>query len=519
MADLYPNLPSLNVKLKDGGLVITPPPATTKSTLLVGFGADGPEGEPYAINNISESQATYGRKSDLSLAIGQTYNAGCRDVRALRLLGKVAELTLKDNATTPVNLITLKGYYSGALYNEAKATVGASSITIKKPNAKGGQSLVFNLKKEDNVTYKTLDEVIAEINAHAKNNVIIASLAEGATGTASSNSLGALAETALTGGADKPTNIEEVLKAALQVAENYYVDQVVLVGMYADNATDRNAENEVINYAQILANHCYGVSEKFHQTIGFISVTPLANTRLTDINAAVEALVARDNVYYLKETGEDNVDYNVLDELGNAISIGHMISVVALPEFLFVDPVAGRYYAPGAAAYAGLVSNLKVKSAPTNKPISGAMGLRYLLSLPQLDKLAGAGYVAFRDRAPSFVVADAPTAAVAGSDFKRLSTLRTAFEAIQVVRDAADPFLGEPNESPEHNALITAIRSGLSGMQKDGTIKAFSFSLTAPAPIAVLGEANVELDIVPAMELRKIRATVTLRPQLEAEEV
>lgn len=524
MADLYPNLPSVNVSIKDGGLVLTQQNGGTKSTLLIGFATDGTDGEPYAVTNVSTSQGHFGRTSDLSLAIGQAYNAGCRDVRVLRLGGVVATIDLVDTSGSPVDLIVANAPYSGAVYNYdagtpgtgVKIEVGASNITVTKPTAKGGGS--FSVDLTDGAAtpaYKTLNTIITEINNNVKNNCVEFSLADGAVGTDTADALKA-ATYGLAGGSDEPATYSNnmiALQNAFEIIQNYVVDQIVLVGMYADDLQDDAITRA--DYAWKLAQHCSEVSERYHQTLGFIGVKPLVSTKLADIAAAVSATLALTNNYYYKEYDADLVRWvEVLDAEGNKISVGHFISVVTYPELLFLDPVVGQYYANSVAAYAGLVSALPAKSAPTNKQIPGTYAVRYILSLPQLDGLAGAGYVAFRDKITSFVVADAPTAAITGSDFKRLSTLRTVFDAIQVVRDAAEPFLGEPNDSPQHNALITAIRSGLSSMQKDGALSDFNFALSAPLASRLLGEVNIELEIVPILELRKVKTTVTLKPEL-----
>lgn len=104
------------------------------------------------------------------------------------------------------------------------------------------------------------------------------------------------------------------------------------------------------------------------------------------------------------------------------------------------------------------------------KPIKGVKAIRFDYSLRQLSKLTSKKIVTFRLKdSTQLVVTDgittAPSIFMAGkvreSDFARLSTLRITQLAIQVVREAVEPFIGEANEMPQYNAMNTAIKSAL----------------------------------------------------------
>jgi phage tail sheath protein FI len=157
---------------------------------------------------------------------------------------------------------------------------------------------------------------------------------------------------------------------------------------------------------------------------------------------------------------------------------------------------------------------LPPQSATTNKVLAGAVGLEYNLSPAQLDDLCGKNVVTFRSKAGRIVITDGVTSAGHTSDFTRLSTVRIVNEAVQAIRTVADPFIGEPNDLPQQNALNTAIKSALDAMVKAGALRAFKFNLSSTLQDYIDGKMSVEVTLVPAFELRKITTTVALKPTL-----
>lgn len=94
------------------------------------------------------------------------------------------------------------------------------------------------------------------------------------------------------------------------------------------------------------------------------------------------------------------------------------------------------------------------------------------------------------------------------SDFARLSTLRITQLAIQVVREAVEPFIGEANEMPQYNAMNTAIKSALEKIREAGAIQGYKFSIENLG--VYLDEVTVTLEIIPAFELRRVQVQVNL---------
>jgi hypothetical protein len=644
MADLYQYLPGFNITYKDGGLVVPRPIVTTDSVLIIGTATDGPKGEPVSVTRPEDSELLFGKPynlmtnasngTTLMLGLRETYNAGCRDIRLLRIGGVVASADVVDGSSA--SKMVLQGKYPGALYNNTKYTVkldAPSSFILTKPLEKKGTTITIPLGdkatinvvddaetaaikleasdygiagnsvayrvdltdgaekfiireddtsqpieidiKSDTLTIAqlvtaindnanldfivasdltadgtavanatlaaqtawkylsgganalTVAELAKALNNNSDNDAVVAEAVAGAEDDVAKDTLAAVVNVSLSGGSDG-TNLTAAemyheLYHAYQLIEDYVVDCIVVLGVYAD--TDITQGTVITNFAEQLANHCSILTERSAETYGVISCSPVATVSQATIRAKVQSLLGRTNTYKKYNVVHTHDDESTgtgtftLTEVKNiytgvAESVGHLISVVAMPEIQLSHPVIGRYYAPVAASYAGFVSTLRPESAPTNKILPNALALRYKLSPAQLNSLAQARYVTLKERSGGAAVTDGCTAATVGSDYARLSTVRITFAAVSIVREAAEPFIGEPNELPQKNALDTAIKSGLEKMKAAGAITNYRFGITSTLEQKILGESYIDLEIVPAMERRKIKVTVSLRATL-----
>ena len=326
---------------------------------------------------------------------------------------------------------------------------------------------------------------------------------------------------------------------------NYDVDIVVPVGAHLDSQTLSNPTQR--NFGYQLANFCYLATANNNTCIGVIGVDgPNASPSGTPTLVEVEQWVSDlENYTYCScydgttDATGDGVPENycfvatsdghmpasfsggdVEDAKGNKIDIGAYISVVAGAVRAVNEaatdlyPVLGYYNADGAATYAGLISSLPAKSAPTNKIVSG-LDMQQYISLSQANRLAGSRFVPIINKPKGNVAATAMTGAYNisqyyRSDFVRLTTVRIVHDAINFVRDVADQFIGEPNSAPQRNAMSTAIENALKSMQSQGALRRYDFNIYATATDQVLGRATVELELVPAFELTQITVIVSL---------
>ena len=146
-----------------------------------------------------------------------------------------------------------------------------------------------------------------------------------------------------------------------------------------------------------------------------------------------------------------------------------------------------------------------------NKSLQGMLSTLGSVAAPSFDLLAGAKYVGLMNKATrSAVVTDSPTAAQSSSDYRRLSTMRQVEEAVDGIREVSEPFLGEGMTAAEIAALDTAIGSKLRSVQDRGGISGYQYQVLMSAQDKVLGQATVQLKLIPAFELRQITVVVGL---------
>jgi len=340
------------------------------------------------------------------------------------------------------------------------------------------------------------------------------------------------------------------LEHAYEVLINHNIDIVVPVGVTMDMSVTANYHGGTgtsWNFGYQLANFCYQATKNNNTCLGVIAVepataSPSGTPSLTDVEAWVKKLEAYTgalapyngttatsdgvpgNYRFVATTSEEMpgsyAGGDVEDAKGNKVDIGAYISVVAAniratnDAAIELYPTLGYYNTNGAAAYAGLVSGLESKSAPTNKILQGVT-MNQGVSENQANRLAGGRYVTVLSKPKGVVIASAMTGAYnidqySRSDFVRLSTVRIVHDAINYVRTVSDQFIGEPNSAPQRNAMATAIENALKTMQERGALRRFNFNVYATPTDQVLGKATVELILVPAFELQQITVIVAL---------
>lgn len=310
-----------------------------------------------------------------------------------------------------------------------------------------------------------------------------------------------------------------------------------------------------VNFGYQLANFCFKQSEQNTEMTGVIGVLPPASYSLKDValwvgklpttteDANGNVVVASggngtgllgnkfmsgrigvtnqlipytidgiaglfDGGFIATETGWLD-DSQLKDANDHLVDIGKYLSVVASYPILSNPSNTVSYIASGAATYGGFYSVLPADSAPTNKLLRNVR-LPFRVNTSKLDLLAGQRFVTFHGKTRGIVVSDAPTAARPDSDYQRLSTVRQVKACIDAVRTVGEPFLGEGLTGARLAALDTAIESALKALVKSGVISRFEHAVTSTAQQRILGQATVELKLVPAFELRQITVVVAL---------
>lgn len=298
-----------------------------------------------------------------------------------------------------------------------------------------------------------------------------------------------------------------VKTGAYQLLEDYMVDWIVPAGVFADS--ELAGRNQ--NFAYELAMLCAVLSYRNKTTLGAISLKPVVDTGLAAIQEHAQKLAQYENLYFMV----DRVGNIIKDADGNPIDLGRFINVVAGPDLAVKGTSLGTYNTDGAVVYAAMNTVLAPQSAPTNKKVPGARGLRYRFSNAQLDAITARRLVTFKTKANGdVVVVDGVTAARPGSDYSRLTTTKVVVEVIDEIREVCDPYIGEPNTVEQRNAMSAAISKRLGKLKEAGVVQDTGFQVIATMQDQLLGQAKIELTIVPPQELRRITTVVSLKPSL-----
>lgn len=260
-------------------------------------------------------------------------------------------------------------------------------------------------------------------------------------------------------------------------------------GFYADNNG-----TTALSLAQRVASACATITDRTHPCFAVMGIKPFlpATQYATDIMTATNVashtglpgLVARDSV-----------------------TNGQYLSIVAT-EMKPVGYVSTWGYSNGAALYAGFISQLRSWSSTTGKIVFNVNTMRYNPTRTQQDYLISRGVVPaaldFNRRATWI---DGLTFSKSTSDYTRLTTLRIVFDAVQLVRQVAQGFIGEAATLHHRNAFETAISAGLRGMKQAGALLDANFVVSY---LAAENKAVVDLVLQPAFELRNIEIQVAV---------
>lgn len=258
------------------------------------------------------------------------------------------------------------------------------------------------------------------------------------------------------------------------------------------------------NFARQLAQHCVYTSLKTYPTHGVIGCSKMFSPGLQALDDRVELLIHKDYDLYAKKPNGNNM----LDKDNTPYDIGRSISVI------FTQHKVGTgdnytYVTTGAAAYAGMISNLPIDQSSTAQPFSNNAPI-FELTNYQLARLSQAGYVTIKNSyTKGYVVTDGITMAPYNSNFRRLSVTRIIGGVEEAIRNAADPFIGKQNHLANRNSLQAAIRSALDRMLNT-LIERYDFAVATDRQAERMGIININYTIVPIYEIREVRNKITV---------
>ena len=320
----------------------------------------------------------------------------------------------------------------------------------------------------------------------------------------------------LAGGANGTNMTNKEMKLALADGytsiENYNVDIVVPMMAYMDSSVeDYSPETGILQEVNAgfhtqLATLLDRMAENVNETIGIIAVQPSPSNSLSDVATWVRRLTIPDSNDKLR--GANYMP--IFNSKWVQIVAGEPGFSAARLNIAGVD-----YWSTGEALYAGLIPSLAAQKSPTNEYVGRPLiGLRYKLSKGQLNDLVGGRYVCLMNKdnvGP--VVVKGVTAAAIGSDYDKVTTLRIVKLVMKVVREVADPYIGDVNTAVMRQSLHTAINGALQKMTvpPNQAIRNYNFKITATAADQRSGNMNIELAIVPVFCTERIYVTVRLR--------
>jgi hypothetical protein len=451
-------------------------------------------------------------------------------------LGDVLEARYTNTVSTVTTPeVDFASIFGGTVYNDGNLQVAnlydnavtpnviGKTVTVNKPNAKKNQVTDAPLTYSS-VNYPTLAQLVQAVNKDTNNGIYGATVSTEYANVQTST-LVAVPSVPFFGGDDglnlsndamyavlggtRDANGNVVQEGAYQLLENYTVDQIVPLGVHADDSLSGMYDN----FAYQLALACAVISYRNNAVTGYIPTSSPSEAGLAAVKTQVNNLLNNSpNNFFMRDRAGNILN----DSNGNPLDLGGKIEVVAGPDVTFNSVRFGVYSENSAAAYAGFVSQLAPQSAPTNKVLPFANGLRFVYSASQLDSLTGARFVTFKykNNGTQVAVVDAPMAAQPGSDYTRLSTVRSVQEVVDNVREVCDPYIGEPNEVPQRNSMSAAISKRLDQLQEAGVCVAYDFTVVVTPQMQLMGEAQIELTVVPPLELRRITTIVTLKQSL-----
>ena len=475
---LYENLPGIDLTIKDGNIILPAENFGTNTVLIIAptdrkitaadKDEDGRIDQTFKLIQSSEDFAknklgSFSESNPMARKWKQVYDAGCRSIYVIEL----------DNTITSVSEQYVELH---TIYSNLEDSTFADII------------LLDGVYADSDFASATID-----LSGEAREDFIV----DAKLGTVKTQNFTALGEDLVLD--DEPIDGSIVVKkgdTVLSLTVGYTYDSTtktvsLVTPLVAEETATVSYKVYEYNFARQLAAFCSIVSAKNTQIIGVISMTPNESLKSNDLSGI--------KAYIENQTMQQYNQY--LQVVGGAL---YYFEIANTP---YIDTLAG--------VYAGTISILPSYSSPTNKAVPGVLFPVFNLSQSQLQAITNKHIVTGRSKNNKIVFGDAVTTAADNSDFVRLTSLRIVNDAVNLIREIADPYIGEPNTLARRNALDTAIRSGLNNMIKRGALNDFRFSIKSTLADQIKGDMIITLDLVPVFETRRILATIALKPMLD----
>lgn len=259
------------------------------------------------------------------------------------------------------------------------------------------------------------------------------------------------------------------------------------------------------NFLRQMAQHCTYTELKTAPTHGVLGTQRLTNTGLASVAEKAKSILEKNFDLYAKNL----IGRNMLDRDNLPYPIGKNVSLVLGQYVVTMDKSNYQYVSNGASGYGAMVSTLPIEQSSTGQTINLPQ-LGFQLTNTQLGKLTKAGVVTFKNSfTKGIVVTDGITMAPADSVFRRLSTSRIANTVEELIRAAAEPFIGKQNHQANRDALNTAIKSNLDKI-KGTLINKYDFTMNTDPRIAKFSYIEINYQIIPIYEIREVRNSIKM---------
>lgn len=525
MASKYPNIPGVNMSLRDGQLTLSNT-VNTPRVLIIGNvpgNTDALPEEPVLISNVTELRDNFGgffiggEPNELALEWKAVQDIAATRTYLMALKGKDDKekyVRLHNQlfgymSDFAVEHIVLTGLYadkyvegikgSDFLLAEDQDAFPQVKGILKMGNVLSGfgkvESSMFPLEVQSDkydtlkiINTKTKDEkvITIETKTYSDSEELFLEFQKKV------NAVTEFKDVIVSNDNDV---IELVSEDPLKVEPNGTISLsrvLKLTGQSSVFKENDNGKKIVGSPAHLIATYAEEQSMQFNNTLAYATVAPPKGVTLKEKQEYVNHLIARDN------------------------NVSKYVSVIAGPQTgVTVEGSLRTQWTSGAGHYAGLVTTLAPHIATTNQELAPVNRLRWTFAPRNTNDLIAKKYVTFMMKNNQIVVADGITTApdlyigqdVVSSDYIRLSTLRITNFMITSVRQACEPYIGKPNEFSMYNSMNTAIKSVIQASIDQGVIQDAKFKIELGA---TLDKSEVKLQIVPQFELRVINVDIGL---------
>ena len=168
------------------------------------------------------------------------------------------------------------------------------------------------------------------------------------------------------------------------------------------------------------------------------------------------------------------------------------------------ESLSGAYTA---AAVAGLLSSLPVRSSPTNKILS-VSGLASDFNHGQLEKLVSDRVLAIEKREGFRVVKGITTSTNVA--WSQITTRRIVDKAIYGVRSACNPYIGKLNNVRVRGAMKATIDGFLTRMVDEESLVGYTLEVSATRAQEIAGRCIVTMTVQPTFSIDYIMVTMYL---------